>query len=133
MNPRAMLYIIYIHDLTPQINISSEPIIFADDTSVIISIDNFDNFCAMANTLPSHMNKLFNAHRIALKLDKTNIITFTATNSLQYDLDIGYKGNYVKESEDTKLLGLQIDNHLNCANHIDKLIGKISGACYADR
>jgi hypothetical protein len=28
---------------------------------------------------------------------------------------------------------LQIDNHLNCANHIDKLIGKISGACYADR
>jgi hypothetical protein len=28
-------------------------------------------------------------------------------------------------------LGLQIDNYLNWANHIDKLIPKLSGAFYA--
>jgi hypothetical protein len=32
-----------------------------------------------------------------------------------------------------KFLGLQIDNHLNWTNHIDKLIPKLSGACYAVR
>jgi hypothetical protein len=32
-----------------------------------------------------------------------------------------------------EFLGLQIDNLLNCTNHIGKLIPKISGACYAVR
>jgi hypothetical protein len=32
-----------------------------------------------------------------------------------------------------KFLGLQIDNHLNWTNHIDKLIPKLSAACYAVR
>jgi hypothetical protein len=32
-----------------------------------------------------------------------------------------------------KFLGLHIDNHLNWTNHIDKLIPKLSGACYAVR
>jgi hypothetical protein len=33
----------------------------------------------------------------------------------------------------TKLLGLQIDNHLNLKNHVDQTIPKLSGACYAVR
>jgi hypothetical protein len=32
-----------------------------------------------------------------------------------------------------KFLGLQIDNHLNLTNHIDKLILKLSGVCYEVR
>jgi hypothetical protein len=32
-----------------------------------------------------------------------------------------------------KFIGLQIDNHLNLTNYIDKLIPKSSSACYAVR
>jgi hypothetical protein len=39
---------IYINDFPPTINISSEAIIFADDTDVIISSKMFDDFCAMS-------------------------------------------------------------------------------------
>jgi hypothetical protein len=42
-------------------------------------------------------------------------------------------GKHIQESVNTKFLGLQIDNHLNWTNHIDKLIPKLSGACYAVR
>jgi hypothetical protein len=33
----------------------------------------------------------------------------------------------------TKFLGLQIDNHLNCKSHIEHMIPKLSAACYAVR
>jgi hypothetical protein len=33
----------------------------------------------------------------------------------------------------TKFLSLQIDNHLNCKNHTEQMIRKLSGACYAVR
>ena len=32
-----------------------------------------------------------------------------------------------------KFLGLQVDNHLNWTNHIEQMIPKLSGACYAIR
>jgi hypothetical protein len=50
-----------------------------------------------------------------------------------YPLSIRYNDKYVEESVHTKFLGLQIDNHLNWKNHIDQLVPKLSGACYAVR
>jgi hypothetical protein len=38
-----------------------------------------------------------------------------------------------QESVNTKFLGLQIDNHINWTYYIDKLIPKLSAACYAVR
>jgi hypothetical protein len=40
-----LLFITYINDLPKTINTLAIPIIFADDTSVIISSKNLDNFC----------------------------------------------------------------------------------------
>jgi hypothetical protein len=62
------------------------------------------------------------------KTQYVTLIKFTANNS-----SIGYDGKCIGESVNMKFLGLQIDNHLNLTNHIDKLIPKLSGACYAVR
>jgi hypothetical protein len=71
------------------------------------------------------MSKWFAGNKLALNLDKTNIIKFITNNSPQYALSIGYNGKYIQESVSTKFLGLQIDNHLNWTNHIDKIITKL--------
>jgi hypothetical protein len=42
-----LLFIIYINDLPPTINTLSIPVIFADDTSVITSSKNLDDFCML--------------------------------------------------------------------------------------
>jgi hypothetical protein len=76
---------IYINDLPPTINNLSKPIIFADDTS-----KNFDDFSTISNTVLSHMSEWFTANKMALSLDKTNIIRFKTNNTPQYDLCIGY-------------------------------------------
>jgi hypothetical protein len=119
----------YINDLTPTINTLSEPILFTNGTSVIISGKNFDDFSTMLNTVLSHMNKWFTYNKLALNLDKTTIITFITSKLPQYDLRIGYDEKHIEESVNTKFLCLQIDNHLNWKNHIGLMISKLSRVC----
>jgi hypothetical protein len=128
-----LLFIIYINDLPPTINTLAIPIIFADDTSVIISSKNLDDFCMLSNRVLSLMSKWFAANKLTLNLNKTNIIKFTTINLPWCPLSIGYNDKYTEESVHTKFLGLHIDNHLNWKNHIDQLIPKLGGACCAVR
>jgi len=48
---------------------------------------------------------------------------FITKNSSHYTLHTDYK------EKDTKFLGLQTDNHINCKNHTEQIISKLSGAC----
>jgi len=108
-----ILFITYINNLPLRINYVSEPISFADDTSVIISSRNFEDLCLLSNLVLSHMIKWFAANNFVLNLDKKNIMKFTTKNSSHSTLCIGYKEKYVKETENIKFLGLQTDNHIN--------------------
>jgi hypothetical protein len=76
-----LVSIIYINDLPSTINTLPETIKFADNTGVIISSKNFDDFCAKSNIVLSHMSTWFTANKLALNLDKTNIIKFISNNS----------------------------------------------------
>jgi hypothetical protein len=133
VNFKAFAFIIYINDLPPTINTLAIPIIFTDDTSVIISSKNLDDICMLSNRVLCLMSKWFTANKLTLNLYKTNIIKFTAINLSQCPLSNGYNDKYIEETVHKKFLGLHIDNHLNWKNHINWLIPKLSGACYAVR
>jgi hypothetical protein len=87
----------------------------------------------LSNRVVSLMRKWFAVNKLTLILDKTNIIKFIIYNSPQYPISIKYENKYIEESVHTKLLGLQIDSHLNWKSHVDKLVPKLSRACYAVR
>jgi hypothetical protein len=123
---------IQINDLLPTINTLAKPIICADDTSFVISTKKLDYyFRRISKIVLCRMSKWFAANRLARILDKTIIITFIVYNSPQHALNVGYKGKCVEESVNTKFVGLQTDNQLNRTNDIEKLIPKLSAACYA--
>ena len=67
---RPLLFIIWINDLHLRISSISEPVLFADDTSVIMSSRNFEDFCSMSNLDLSHMIKWFAAKTLVLNLEK---------------------------------------------------------------
>jgi len=60
-----------------------------------------------------------------------NIIKLKTKNSSHSTLCIGYKEKYIEDTVNTKFLGLPIDNHINWKNHIEQMIPKLSGECYA--
>jgi len=73
--------IIYISELPLRINSVSESILYANDTRVIISSRNLEDFCSVSNLIFSHMNKWFVANNLVLNLDKMNIMKFIIKNS----------------------------------------------------
>jgi hypothetical protein len=125
-----VLFIIHINDLPLRINSISETILFADDASVIISSQNFKDFCSVSNLFLSHMIKLFAATKLVLNLDKTNVMKLITNNLSHSTLFVGYKEKYIEKMANTTFFGLKIDSHLNWKNHIEQIIPKLSGACY---
>jgi len=77
----SIVHKIYINDLPLVINSVLEPILFAPNTSVIISSRKFDYFCAVSNLFLSHMIKWFAANNFVINFDKTNIMKFITKNS----------------------------------------------------
>ena len=89
--PGPLLFIIHIKDFPMRINDISEPILFADDTSLIISSRNFEDICSVSNLVLFHMIKCFAANNLVLNLDKLNIMKLKTKNSEHSTLHIGYK------------------------------------------
>jgi hypothetical protein len=128
-----LFFIIHINDLPLKINSVSESIIFANDTSVIITSRNFEDFSSVSNSVLSHMIKLTAANNFVLNIDKTNIMKSITKNSAHSTLYIGYRELHIGEIMTIKFLGLQIHNHINLKNHIEEIIGNLSTAYYAIR
>jgi hypothetical protein len=128
-----LLFVIYKNDLPLRINAIVEPILFADDTSFTISSRNFEDFCSVSNLVLSLMIKRFVPKKLLLNLDKANIMNFIPNNLSRCTLHVGYKEQYIEETVSTDFFCLQIDNHLNWKNHVEQMISKLSGPCYAGR
>jgi hypothetical protein len=64
-----MLFTVYVSDLSTKINTLSQPVIFSDDTGVIISSQNADDLATV-----SLMSKWFTASKLALALYTTSEI-----------------------------------------------------------
>lgn len=83
----------------------------------------------MSNIILSCMSIWFITCKLALNLDKMNIVKFVMNNSVQYSRSV-YDEKHIEESVNTKFLYWKIDNHLNSKNHIDARIPKLCAACY---
>jgi hypothetical protein len=79
------------------------------------------------------MIEWFAANKLVLNLEKTNVMKFVVSNSPHCELTVGYKDQYIDETVNSKFRGLHLDNNLNLKDHIDQMILKLSGACYAVR
>ena len=79
------------HGVHLRINTVSEPVLFAGDTSVLISSRNLEDFCSVSNLVVSHMIKWFAANNLVINLDKTNIMKFITKNSSHSTIHICLK------------------------------------------
>jgi hypothetical protein len=85
----SLLFIIYIYidDLPLRINSVSESVLFAGDSSVIISSRNVEDFCSMSNLVLSCVIKWFAANNLVLNEYNENhnkeFIAFYMTYCLQ--------------------------------------------------
>jgi hypothetical protein len=68
---------------------------------------------------------------VCCKIWGFKVIKYLKSNSPHCVLTIGDKDKCMEETVNSKFLGLHLDNCLNWKDHIDQMIPKLSGACYA--
>ena len=90
----------------------SKSVLFADDTSALITSNNLVELqTKLVHTL-TYMNECFTAHGLQLNTDKTNTMHFKLNFSSNSVLQISYQGTNVKQAVHTKFLGLDLDNNM---------------------
>jgi len=128
-----LLFLLYINDLSQITNDNSKIVLFADDTSMIITNPNPLSFEKSVNKIIQDINEWFNTNLLSLNLDKTNFIHFTTKNNSSVDFNIMHGNMKIDNLYNTKFLGLTQDNTLSWRTHIDTIIPKLISASFAMR
>ena len=121
-----LIFLVYINDLPLRINSLAKPILFADDTSVIISNGNLIDFSNSANQVLARTIDWFSANKLVLNLEKTNIVKSVTIYQPYCALTVSYRDRCIEEAVNLKFLGTQIGIRLNWGNHIDQIIPKLN-------
>jgi hypothetical protein len=76
-----LLFLLYINDLPKIVNDNHEVVLYADDTSIIITSLNPTNFTNSANKILQDINKWFTTNLLSLNADKTQHMQFVTKTS----------------------------------------------------
>jgi mannose/fructose/N-acetylgalactosamine-specific phosphotransferase system component IID len=68
-----LLFIIYSNDLPLGINIYSQPVLFADDTNVLITADNLNDLQIRSASVLNHMREWFAVNGLSPNMDKNKV------------------------------------------------------------
>ena len=125
-----LLFILYINDLPNAIMQNVTPIIFADDTSIVIARQD-------ANGLQEDLTQTFNQVLewfkqifLSLNISKTYFTHFLSENVARSDVNIIYENNYLTKLSDLKFLGININNTLTWKSRIETILPKLSSVCF---
>ena len=122
-----ILFLLYINDLA-ELNISGHFTIFADDTTILWRSKNLEQ---LKENMTSDLYKIkqwCDANHLCLNMSKTQLLGFNCTID---DLVIG--NNAVCTVDNSRFLGLFIDDKLKFYPHIVKLSGKLASGCFSVR
>jgi hypothetical protein len=117
-----LLFLIYINDLCKSISDKSIRILFADDTSFIITNHDDNELRHKVNEVFNEINKWFHSNLLMLNCEKTSILQFTSKANKQTKMQILYSSKANATIKRIEFLLLTPDTNLNWKNLISELI-----------
>ena len=124
-----LLFILYVNDITYPSNVL-EFVLFADDTTITYSHSEVISKFDMINNELQEVTNWFKANKLSVNASKTNYMllgTNHKSSRLDEDASIILDNTNFKRVNDTKFLGVSIDENLNWTNHIETISKNISG------
>jgi hypothetical protein len=113
---------LYINDLPTIINKGNNIVLFAEDTSIIITDTKTDDFTLHVNDLFNNINSWFDKNVLTLNFNKTHYLLFRSQKECRINMQIQHNHNYLSKTSETKFLGLIIDETLTWKQHIEHMI-----------
>jgi hypothetical protein len=103
---------------------NSTPILFADDTSILISHSALLDFKNEIKTIFNNLNEWFKNNLLFLNFSKTQFVNFTTRKSNQIEININHNNKIIPICNSSKFLGLTLDCTLSWRDHIDLVTKK---------
>jgi hypothetical protein len=128
-----LLFHIYINDLPKIIKDNTIPILFANDTSILVKGSNLKDFQSNLFSTFNCVNKWFKINLLSININKTHCIQFKTKNKPTTDINIVCINQPVLTLSNIKFLGIHINHSMNWSHHVEYIIPKLSSACYIMR
>ena len=124
-----LLLFIYINDLPNFLNVGS-PRMYADDTNVTFSAGTIPDLKSQINSDLKYIDRWLKANKLSLNVAKTEFMVISSRQKLQslndYTMNIHIDGVPINQSNQSKSLGLIIDENLSWKAHIHEISKKVS-------
>jgi hypothetical protein len=114
-----LLFILHINDLPNSIMQNATPIIFADDTSILIARHDANKLQEDLTQIYIQVLEWFKQNSLSLNINKTFFTQFFTKGIICPDTTITYGNECITRVNDLKFLGLNINNTLNWKSHIE--------------
>ena len=108
-----LFFLIYINDLPTIVNNDNNIVLFADDTSILITDTNRRDFNINANQTFQDINPWFKVNLLTLNFNKTQYLEFRTKNYYNVNTQIKYDQECITNASEIKFLGLTIDDTLS--------------------
>jgi len=115
-------FLIYVNDLPKTVNDKTVPILFADDTSIIVKSPISKDFETNMVTAFNCVNKCFKVNLFSINIDKTHYIQFKTKNMPTLDINIVCNDNLITALPKIKFLGKYIHDSVKWNYHIEYII-----------
>ena len=117
-----LLLLLYINDLPTVTAKKAKLVLYADNTSLIITGTNYTEFVAKLNKVLLDVHEWFRDNLLFLNLNKTTYLQFLTKNSQKLDLNNTLMNNQITNSTNTKFLGLTTEETLSWKVHINQIV-----------
>ena len=126
-----LLFSIYINDLPNCLNVGS-PRMYADDTNVTFSAAIVADLETQINSDLEHIDLWLKANKLSLNVAKTEFMIISSRQKLQslndYTININVGGVQISQTNQSKSLGLIIDENLSWKALIHEISKKVSSS-----
>ena len=112
-----LLFIIYLNDLPCGLH----QVIYADDTSVLLTAKNGDELKIKVNHTLYNMVGWFSANALDLNMEKTYIMKCTSSYHQNEAFQIIYQKKTIIGINNTKFLGLELDKNISWKNPVQNI------------
>ena len=124
-----LFFLLYINDMPTVTAKNAKLLLYADDTSLIITNPSPIEFANKLNIVFANVKKWFRKNSLFLNFNKTTYLQFRTKNSQKLDLNITLQNNQITNSTNTKFLSRSIEDTLSWKCHISHILSKLSSAC----
>jgi len=128
-----LLFLIYLNDRPQTLNVLADPVLFADDTIMIVKLTEPWEFLHSIQRNIINADRWFKSNSLLLNMDKTHLLQFYTKIGQIMDLEVRYENKQITAVNNIKFFGLLIDSSLSWKQHIDSIIPKLNRACFAIR